>query len=213
MTAPRTETDPSRPIRGTGDARRRYRDANLDATIVQVLQGDCYVTAAPDEVLTTVLGSCVSACIRDPVIRCGGMNHFLLPAGHDMSEADLTMASLRYGGFAMEKLINSVMAAGGSRDRLEIKVFGGGNVMKGLSKIGNRNAEFVEEYLKAEGFRIAAKHLRGDWPRKIQFFPHSGQVRMRELKDNTAERLFQQEVRAAPRVASTPTSGSIELFD
>lgn len=213
MTAPLARSPSPRPIQGTDESRRRYRDASLGATVVQVLQGDCYVTSAPDEVLTTVLGSCVSACIRDPVTRCGGMNHFLLPAGQQMSEADLTMASLRYGGFAMEKLINSIMAAGGERGRLEIKVFGGGNVMKGLSEIGHRNAEFVEEYLQAEGFTITAKHLRGDWPRKVQFFPHSGKVRMRELKDRSAAKLIQQEVRAAPRIADLSTAGSIELFD
>lgn len=207
MTARTKATDPSE------DGRRRYHDKSIGATIVQVMQGDCYVSSAPTEVLTTVLGSCVSACVRDPIARCGGMNHFLLPAGREQVEADVATASLRYGSFAMEQLINAVMAAGGQRDRLEIKVFGGANVMRGLTAIGHRNADFVEEFLTSEGFTVAAKHLRGIWPRKIQFFPHSGQVRMRELKDGSAVGLIEREERESPRVAAKPVSGTIELFD
>ncbi len=204
-------------VRGPGagptDARRRYLDQGIGATVIQVLQGDCYVSAAPDEVLTTVLGSCVSACVRDPVARCGGMNHFLLPAGRERPVEDIAAASLRYGSFAMEQLINTVMASGGHRERLEIKVFGGANVMRGMTAIGHRNADFVEEFLRSEGFEVAAQHLRGIWPRKIQFFPHSGQVRMRELKDGSATGLIGREVREGPRVAANPAGGTIELFD
>ena len=195
------------------DERRRYVDSAIGATVVQILQGDCYVSAQQDEVLSTVLGSCVAACVRDPVIRCGGMNHFLLPAGKEQSAANVATASLRYGGFAMEQLINAVMAAGGQRDRLEIKVFGGANVMRGMTAIGHRNADFVEEFLTTEGFAIAARHLRGNWPRKILYFPHSGQVRMRELTDGSAAGLAEREVHSSPRIAAKPAAGSIELFD
>lgn len=192
--------------------RRRYFDSELHATIVQVYQGDYYISGEPDEVLSTILGSCVSACVRDPVVKCGGMNHFLLPAGRD--ESNLVALSLRYGGFAMEQLINAVLSAGGQRDRLEVKVFGGANVVRGLSAdIGHRNADFVEEFLKLEGFTPSAKHLRGTWPRKLQFFPHSGQVRMREIKESSVPGIFEKEVRAAPRAATKPVAGTIELFD
>lgn len=194
--------------------RRRYFDSNINATVVQVYQGDFYATAAPDEALNTVLGSCISACVRDPVTKFGGMNHFLLPAGQDQPVSSGAALSLRYGSFAMEQLINAVLSAGGKRERLEIKVFGGSNVMRGLtSEIGHRNADFVEEYLKQEGFALTAKHLRGNWPRKVQFFPHSGQVRMRELKESAAAAIIERETRASPRIVTKPTSGTIELFD
>lgn len=213
MTVSNLQDPAGKPVDKPVVDRRRYFDSKLSATVVQVYQGDFYVGSAPDEVLATVLGSCVSACVRDPVARCGGMNHFLLPAGRENSENDISGLSLRYGGFAMEQLINAVLAAGGQRDRLEIKVFGGANVLRGHSGVGHRNADFVEEFLAAEGFRIAGKHLRGTWPRKLQFFPHSGQVRMREIKEQSATRVFEQEVRASPRPATNPAAGSIELFD
>lgn len=85
--------------------------------------------------------------------------------------------------------------------------------MRGLSDVGHRNAEFVEEFLQTEGFPIAGKHLRGTWPRKLQFFPHSGQVRMREIKEKAAAGVFEQEIRVAPRTVVKPDSGTIELFD
>lgn len=197
----------------SGVERRRYFDSNLGATVVQVYQGDFYVCGDEDEILATVLGSCISACVRDPVVRCGGMNHFLLPSGRQLTNDDPAGLSLRYGSFAMEQLINSVLAAGGQRQRLEIKVFGGANVVRGLSDVGHRNAEFVEEFLDKEGFTIAGKHLRGTYPRKLQFHPHSGQVRMREIKEKAAVKVFEQEVRASPRVATKPAAGTIELFD
>lgn len=214
MTAPQIKqpADRSRPEEKVD--RRRFYDANLQATVVQVYQGDFYITHSPDEVLTTVLGSCVSACVRDPVVQCGGMNHFLLPAARDQADSNVAALSLRYGSFAMEQLINAVLAAGGQRDRLEIKVFGGANVMRGLTAdIGHRNADFVEEFLKSEGFGLTARHLRGTWPRKVQFFPHSGQVRMREIKESAVPGIFEREARAAPRATAKPIAGTIELFD
>lgn len=214
MSARRSQSSPSRAEREDAVNRRRFFDSNLQATVVQVYQGDFYVTAAPDEALTTVLGSCISACVRDPVTKFGGMNHFLLPAGKEQHESSGAALSLRYGSFAMEQLINAVLSAGGQRDRLEIKVFGGSNVMRGLSgEIGHRNADFVEEYLKQEGFKLTARHLRGTWPRKVQFFPNSGQVRMREIKESAVPGIFEREVRASPQVATKPVSGTIELFD
>lgn len=193
--------------------RHRYFDAKAGGTIVQVLQGDFYVTTAPDEILNTVLGSCIAACIRDPVAGCGGMNHFLLPDSGQGSKPDVAGLALRYGGFSMEQLINEILKLGGQRERLEVKVFGGANVVRGLSGVGHRNADFVEEFLDKEGLRIVGQHLRGTYPRKVQFFPLTGQVRMRELRDNRANAVFEQEVKSAPKVVERPSAGSIELFD
>ncbi len=195
------------------DGRRRYFDARLKRTIVQVFQGDFYVSSQPGELLATVLGSCVAACIRDPIAKCGGMNHFLLPSERDQDQSCPAGVGLRYGSFSMEQLINGVLSAGGSRERLEIKVFGGANVVRGLSGIGHRNAEFVLEFLQDEGFKVAGQHLRGSWPRKVHYDPQTGQVRMRELKEKMATKVFDQEIQRRVRPAPAPDSGSIELFD
>jgi chemotaxis protein CheD len=192
--------------------RRRYFDSRLKSTVVQVLQGDYYVSGDAGEVISTILGSCVAACIRDPITRCGGMNHFLLPEAKQDNEGVAGLA-LRYGSYSMEQLVNAILAQGGRRERLEVKVFGGANVVKGMSKIGCQNADFVERYLKREGFQIAGGHLRGLWPRKVLFYPATGQVRMRELKNDSAAKVFDKEVNLAPRPVPADDAGSIELFD
>lgn len=191
------------------DERRRYFDKRFGGYVVQICQGDFYVTNRKDEVLSTILGSCISACVRDPVLRLGGMNHFLLPSTSDPDEE--AMASLRYGSFAMEQLINDILKSGGRRDRLEIKVFGGGNVVKNILGVGHKNADFIETYLENEGLPIAAKHLRGNSPRKILYFPQTGRVKMRELASVAATELHQREISRAVRVEKT--DDAIELFD
>ena len=192
------------------DGRRRYFDPSLKMHVVQVFQGDYYISERGGEVLTTVLGSCISACIRDPLIRVGGMNHFLLPEG---SGSDDPSVQMRYGAFAMEQLINEILKRGGRRDYLEIKLFGGGNVVKGLSGVGHKNADFIETFMAREGFKIATSHLRGNLPRKVQYIPATGKVRMRELGEQKDQRIFQKEVEKKVRTRVAPESGSIELFD
>lgn len=197
------------------DGRRRYFDAALGMTVVQVMQGDYYVTTRKDEVLSTVLGSCIAACVRDPLVGCGGMNHFLLPDdGRGGGGDTTTKARLRYGAFAMDQLIQDILARGGRRDRLEVKVFGGGNVIAGLGTVGHRNADFVENYLATFGLAMTASHLRGTAPRRVLYTPRSGRVRMKELAPDTGKAIFERERRRAPVVVvSTEAPGAIELFD
>jgi chemotaxis protein CheD len=194
------------------DSRRRYFDPLLKVTVVSVFQGDFYITARPGEMLSTVLGSCIAACVRDPVAGVGGMNHFLLPDDGGQSR-DLGGVPLRYGSFSMEQLINGVLSRGGRRERLEIKVFGGANVIRSTSAVGHRNADFIETYLTNEGLPIASRHLRGNAPRKIQYFPASGLVRMREVADVTAPKVFDLEQSRQVRLRPVPQAGAIELFD
>jgi chemotaxis protein CheD len=190
---------------------RRYRDPRFDATAVKVFPGEHYVTMAADEMLVTILGSCVSACIRDPIAQVGGMNHFMLPeaAGRGW---DTASASMRYGNVAMERLINDILARGGLRQRLEIKVFGGGNVMKGTANIGHRNAEFVEHYLAAEHLQISAHHLRGSLPRRIHYFPATGSVMLLELQPTEEAAVVRSERAYKSKVQADPVAGSVELF-
>ena len=193
----------------------RFFHVGQAANLVTINQGHCYVTDKEDEVLVTTLGSCISACIRDPYLQLGGMNHFMLPVGEDgqLETAGFYNGSLRYGNFAMEQLINGILARGGVRERLEVKLFGAGNVLAAQTDVGNRNAEFVAEYLKAEGMSIAASDLRGNFPRRIRYYPTSGRVQMLKLKGNIARRAIEEEMHRKTRMRQANSDGDIELFD
>ncbi|MGA2492802.1 MAG: chemotaxis protein CheD [Roseiarcus sp.] len=141
---------------------------------IHIVQGEYKVTDDPDVVVSTLLGSCVAACIRDPLTGVGGMNHFLLP-GEDGRAYD--HEAERYGDYLMELLINGLMKQGAHRDRLEAKLFGGARMMAGLSDIGKKNAEFAERYLKHEGIAVVGKDLGGERGRRLQYWPVSGRAR------------------------------------
>src|ERR1700712_1014008 len=141
---------------------------------ITVVQGEYRVSSRPDVVLSTLLGSCVAACLHDPVAGVGGMNHFLLP-GTDR-EDDGT-SSLRYGAYAMELLVNGLLAQGAKRGRLEAKLFGGARMLAGLTDLGSRNAEFAEDYVRRENIAFVGGSLRGERGRRIEFWPHSGRTR------------------------------------
>jgi chemotaxis protein CheD len=135
-----------------------------------VIQGEFRVSDDAELVLTTILGSCVAACMRDPVAGVGGMNHFLLP-GADGDEG------LRYGVQSMELLVNALLRRGARRERLEVKLFGGARLINGLTDVGSQNAVFAEQFLRDEGLIHAGGSLRGDRARRIQFWPVSGRAR------------------------------------
>jgi chemotaxis protein CheD len=191
---------------------RRYRDPMFPETAIKVFPGEHYVSDRSDEMLVTILGSCVAACIRDPRAGVGGMNHFMLPESGGGSGWDGASSGMRYGNVAMERLINDVLARGGMRKRLEIKVFGGGNVLNASSNIGHRNADFVEDYLAAEDLPIAAHHLRGILPRRVHYFPATGKVLLLELQRTEREALVRNENSYKSRIEVEPVAGSVELF-
>ena len=163
-------------------APNRYFDRHFEKDAVKILPGEYFATKS-DTLIVTVLGSCVSACIRDSVSGIAGMNHFLLPDDGSGQHNPLS-ESARYGAYAMEILINHLLKLGAKKENLEAKVFGGGNVLKGFSAInvGERNAEFVLDYLQLERIPIIAKDLLDIYPRKVYFFPSTGQVLIRKLK-------------------------------
>ena len=189
----------------------RYKDPRFAEVAVKVFPGEHHVTQLNNEMLVTILGSCVAACIRDPLAAVGGMNHFMLP-GSGNSTHDPLSSGMRYGNVAMERLINDILVRGGRRERLEIKVFGGGNVLNTGSNIGHRNADFVEEYLAAEGLRIVAAHLRGILPRRVHYFPATGKVMLIELPRTEQRAVIENETRYKSRLESEPVTGSAELF-
>lgn len=147
---------------------------------VKVNPGEHYVTRNADEMIITVLGSCIAACIRDPIAGVGGMNHFMLPESSN-GLWNGQPGSLRYGNFAMERLLADIFCCGGHPDRLEVKVFGGADMIGTGALIGARNADFVEAFLRGRRLPIVAAHLRGWHARRIHYFPLTGRVLMQEM--------------------------------
>jgi chemotaxis protein CheD len=213
-------TTPLFPVRKGNDRYRqsgepnRFYDPRFRAISVTVLPGRHYVTAAPGEMIVTLLGSCVAACIRDPVAGVGGLNHFLLPESDNGLWGEAS-AAMRYGNHAMETLINDIIKRGGDRGRLEFKVFGGGNVIdiRSTQPVGSRNVEFIERYLANEGFRIAAKHLGGTLPRRIHYFPTTGKVNMLLLRRSPDNEVFRRDLDFGRKAKIDEDNDDIELFD
>ncbi len=189
-----------------------YFDRSFDIDAAKILPGEYYFTGK-DMMIVTVLGSCVSACIRDRVSGVGGMNHFMLPDGGSDTDSPIS-ASMRYGTYAMEILINELLKAGARRENLEAKVFGGGNVLRGFIAInvGERNAQFVRDYLRAENIRIIAEDLNDIHPRKVYFFPRTGKVLVKKLKQMNNNTLVNREHDYANRLQTSKVSGDVELF-
>jgi chemotaxis protein CheD len=192
---------------------RRWFDPAFKIMSVKVLPGEHYVSITGQEMVVTVLGSCVAACMWDPRLRIGGMNHFMLPdTGSDVP----VDRSMRYGTFAMEELLNALLRQGARRETLEIKVFGAGNVLAGLdsgiTSIGDRNAEFIRRYLKTEGLHLAAEDLGGIHPRRIHFFPRLGKVIRLFLKKDVERAVLTRELTYRARLQTARVEGEIELF-
>ncbi|MET0499084.1 MAG: chemoreceptor glutamine deamidase CheD [Steroidobacteraceae bacterium] len=199
-----------RALPGFGNV-RRYRNAS-GQLICKLLPGDFYVTRE-DEIIDTVLGSCVSACIRNPKLNIGGMNHFMLPRpsghGNDTWES-LAGRATRYGSASMEQLINRVLSAGGTRADLEVKIFGGGRVLSTLSDVGNHNVIFVREFLRQEGLKVSSEDVGDTHPRHVQYFPISGRVRVRHL--NSRLDVAKHEQQYLRGLEKAPLAGEIDLF-
>jgi chemotaxis protein CheD len=193
----------------------RYWDKSRGIWAAKLLPGEFYVTR-DDEAVVTVLGSCVSACIRDPLAGVGGMNHFMLPEkGHNTGDAWESAgvdAAARYGSVAMEYLINEVLRAGGRRERLEVKITGGGQVLERMTSVGNRNIDFVRSYLERERLRLIAEDVGDIHPRKVMYLPSSGQMFVKRLASLHNDTLVQREREYRSSLASKPTDGSVELF-
>jgi chemotaxis protein CheD len=192
--------------------RRRWFDPTFKIMAVKVLPGEHYVSTAGQEMIVTVLGSCVAACVWDVRLKIGGMNHFMLPDSGSDVPVDKAM---RFGNFAMEELINDVLRRGGRRETLEIKVFGAGNVLPGMTaanSVGDRNAQFVRRYLHEEGYTIAAEDLGGTHPRRIHFFPRMGKVVRLFLKKDVERAVVNREMSYRTRLQTVEVEGEVELF-
>ena len=196
-----------RPPRGFEHVHRHW-DAGTKSWMVHLLPGEYYVTTT-DELVTTVLGSCVSTCIHDPTRGIGGMNHFMLP--DDPNDDRSGGGALRYGGFAVERLINELIKRGAERSRLVIKVFGGGQVITGSSDIGRMNVEFVRNYFAEEGLTITAEDTGGKVARRVRYHPRTGRALMKQLSMQESHVREREQAFRAQLKASSLT-GQVELF-
>jgi chemotaxis protein CheD len=180
--------------------------------VTTVHQGDCLVGKDADLTFSTVLGSCVAACVRDVAARVGGMNHFLLVTPSHGAR-DRYGESARYGAFAMEQLINKVLTAGtGRKSNLEIKVFGGGLISPALTDIGAKNIEFVHQFLIDEGYRLANEDVGGAFARRVMYKPSSGRAFVKRLDSAAGASVASEELAIVSRRVPVPVAPDIELF-
>jgi len=170
---------------------------------IHVIQGEHYISGEDEVMLSTVLGSCVAACLHDPKAKVGGMNHFLLAESDNHADAD----AVRYGAYAMEVLINGLLKKGADRKRLQAKVFGGARMFDGLSDVGGGNARFIRKFLADEGIPLLSESLGGTAARRVEFWPSSGRARLRFTGGSDVE-----ERRAPPRPVKPADDGNVELF-
>lgn len=171
--------------------------------VIHLIQGQYRVSDRPEDEMTTVLGSCVAACVFDPFRKIGGMNHFLLP-GNDPSARN----NIKYGAHSMEQLINAMLRAGAHRNRLEVQLFGGANVVEGLGRIGDSNAQFARDFVRQEGFILRGADTGGKYGRRLRFRPASGMARAERVDPARGE------VQRTERITRQPgrPNGSVELF-
>lgn len=192
----------------------RYWDPALGAFAAKLLPGEYYVSAR-GEVICTVLGSCVSACIRDRSLGLGGMNHFMLPVDQSAGTgawSEGVSAATRYGNIAMEMLVNDLLKAGARRQNLEVKLVGGGKVLAAMTDVGANNVEFVRRYVETEGFTVAGEDLGENYPRKVCYYPDTGKVRVKKLQRVHNATIFDRERAYLQNLRSAPQSGGVELF-
>lgn len=191
----------------------RYWDDQHGMYSAKLLPGEYYVTAER-ETIVTVLGSCVSACVRDPVFGIGGMNHFMLPtsqSGGSWEDSGVS-TSTRYGSYAMEQLINAILKHGGARKYLEVKLAGGGRILARTTDIGRKNIDFVERYVLTEGLKVLARDLGDIHPRKVYFTPSTGQMFVKKLRSLHNDSIVERETDYLNRLRHRPDSGDVELF-
>ena len=193
----------------------RYWDKAHEIFAAKILPGEYYVTAN-NEAIVTVLGSCVSACIRDKVFGIGGMNHFMLPLNRSASHEEVAAMSNagRYGNFAMEKMINDILKHGGTRENLEVKIFGGGRVLQNMQSldIGNGNINFVREYIETEHLNLISEDVGDIFPRKVMYYPLTGKVKVKKLRQMHNRTVIERESSYMSSLEVKPVESDIELF-
>ncbi len=192
----------------------RYWDNEREIVVAKILPGEYYVTVM-DEGVATVLGSCISACVRDRNLNIGGMNHFMLPANREQSLGDTRIdisASNRYGNYAMESLINDILKNGGKRVNLEIKIVGGGRILEKMTNIGLMNIDFVKHYIQDEALNLVGEDVGDIYPRKVLYFPSTGRLLVKRLRSLHNNSIIERESSYSKVLESSKIGGDVELF-
>ncbi|HEC73061.1 MAG TPA: chemoreceptor glutamine deamidase CheD [Methylophaga aminisulfidivorans] len=190
----------------------RYWDPHIQWWAAKILPGEVYVTQNQNELICTTLGSCVSACIRDPINGIGGMNHFMLPCtGNEPSDCWQGFGN-RYGNYAMETLINELMKAGADKNNFEMKVCGGGRIIQGMSDVGKQNSEFILEYAELENIKVICSDLGDIYPRKVMFFPQSGKLMIKHIHELHNDTIQHREQSYIDTIKSYDKTNQVELF-
>lgn len=194
---------------------KRFVDKKRQVVVAKILPGEFYVTKE-NEIISTVLGSCISACIWDEVLGIGGMNHFMLPAKKDMHGAEGwhldSSYTCRYGHWAMEYLINEIIKNGGRRENMIAKVFGGGKIVPNMSDVGMSNINFVRHFFKTEEIPVIAHDVGGPWPRKVIFHPNSGVAKVKKLRSMHNDTIQRREKAYMTDIEHQKDESDIELF-
>lgn len=184
-----------------------YFDRVNNCYAAKILPGEYYVTGK-EEMITTVLGSCVSACVYDPTRKLGGMNHFMLPGDEDSKDG----VSARYGLFAMESLINEILKLGSRKENLKAKLFGGGQIIAQMTDVGLKNIRFAKKFLFSEGIPLENSDLGLVYPRKVNFFPATGKVMVKRLQSLNNTTIEEREREYMSKLKKEPVAGEIDLF-
>jgi len=214
MSEPAADRTPPLPLPGFEHI-NRYWDKTHGCFAAKILPGEYYVTLR-DEAVVTVLGSCISACVRDGKTGIGGMNHFMLPSGGTDGRgqwgSSAISESTRFGSYAMERLINDILKHGGNRNNLEVKVFGGGRILAQMTDVGRKNIDFVEQYLRTEGLRVLARDLGDVHPRKVYYAPASGKAFVKKLRALHNDTIVTRETEYLSQLKQQPVAGEVTLF-
>ncbi|MCF8473858.1 MAG: hypothetical protein K9G26_04100 [Emcibacter sp.] len=187
-----------------------YYDAKFGTMVHKINEGGFCVLSQSDHLIMTTLGSCISVCIFDPIIKVGGMNHFLLP--ESSLEEGKNNFSLRYGNNAMETLVNEILKRGGKKERLVLKAFGAGNVINMKADIGGKNHIFLKQYIKDEDLKLETCDLGGDFPRWVIFYPSTGKAFVRLLQRTQDRKIINQEEVLRKKIEKQHNAVDIELF-
>lgn len=192
----------------------RFWDRRSNIVVAKILPGEYYVTTN-DEAIATVLGSCISVCIRDPKSGIGGMNHFMLPENSSndgkWGSTDVDKAT-RYGSYAMEHMINDILKYGGNRKRFEIKICGGGRILKMMTDVGKKNINFIKEYLHTEGYEFVSEDVGDIYPRKVRYLPKTGKMLIKKLNSLHNDTIVKREEDYMHDLEVIPVAGEVELF-
>ncbi len=194
------------------DGVKRYYDQNMELLVVKLMTGDCYFTAESREMLVTILGSCISVCLRDPLVNIGGMNHILLPGENMTKDSSDLGYPTRFGTFAMEELINGMLKLGAKKNRFEAKIFGGANVIATAGNIGLKNIKFVKEFLASENIPIRSEDVGGEFARRLHYFPDSGKAMIRKLRRKEDLVIVDKEREYQEKLIKKQKTVDVELF-